>query len=109
MRVRVRARFINHPSGVTDMVNTDKIGAYILLFIGGLFVGAGSMLIGDAYTTMHQIEAQGLLGQAVYEQQYETALSKFRWSIPLLILGFAGLVIGGFSYLVGELKGMVDQ
>jgi len=90
-------------------MNKDQLTAYLTLFVGGLIVGSGAFLFGDAYTTMHQIEAQGLLGQAIYEQRYEQALNEFRILIFLVVIGSMGIILGGFGYLVGELKAMMNE
>jgi len=91
------------------MVNRYEISAVVVLFIAAFLLGAGSVLFGDSYTTMHQIQTQGLLGQAAYEQQYESALSEFRWSVIMILFGLSGFVFGSVVYLVGELKVMMNE
>jgi len=91
------------------MVNITHIGAVITAIVGGLFLGAGVVGAVDAWATMQQIEAQGLIGQAVYESEYESAANSLRWFVLAASLGFAFLVGGSIEYLRGTVKELASD
>jgi len=64
------------------------IYANVSAFFGIAMLVGGSLFAVDAWGTMGQIEAQGLLGQAAYEEQYEQAVSNLQIGVVVVLLGF---------------------
>lgn len=86
------------------MVNQTHLGAVVLSVIGGVLAGFGVVLSVDAWTTMQQIEAQGMIGQAIYEQQYESAADTLRYSVLAAVLGISLIMGSSIEYLRGTIK-----
>lgn len=56
-------------------------------FIGVVMLVGGGVFAVDAWGTMGQIEAQGLLAQAAYEQEYEQAVTNLQIGVTVILLG----------------------
>ena len=61
--------------------------ANISAAVGLLMVMGGGVFAVEAWGTMGQIEAQGLLGQAAYAEQYEQAVTKLQIGVVVILLG----------------------
>lgn len=91
------------------MVNSDKWANYIMISIGVLAVFPGAILLFDSFMTMSFIEARGVLGQAVYQTQYEKAMQDFVVGGVALAGGFAFILAGGIGYLAEVLKELSES
>lgn len=70
----------------------------LVLFIGGVFFCAAF------WVRIQEIEALGLLGQAVYEEQYDEAVQYFPIAAGGAALGFGLLLIGCAEYIRATLQ-----
>jgi len=76
--------------------------------IAGIFVGVGMLGIGfgsvfalDAWITIKEIEALGLVGQAAYEDLYRHRLNVLKWTLAATVIGF-GFLIFGFGLAITD-------
>lgn len=89
------------------MPNWTHVGAILASLVGGFFLGLGVYGSIDAWATMQQIEAHGVIGQAVYQERYENAVSDLQLYALLAVLGFILTIGGSIEYLRGTLKELV--
>ncbi|MBX0288469.1 hypothetical protein EGH22_19235 [Halomicroarcula sp. F28] len=71
-----------------EQATKHYLTATISATLGVLMLVGGGVFAVDAYGTMGQIEAQGLLGQAAYEQEYEQAVTNLQISVAAILFGF---------------------
>lgn len=68
--------------------------AGIFVGVGMLGIGFGSVIALDAWITIKEIEALGLVGQAAYEELYRDRLNILKWTLAATVIGFASLIFG---------------
>ena len=88
------------------MPNWIHVGAIATGLVGGVLLGLGVPVTVDAWATMQQIEAQGVIGQAAYQEEYSTATDTLRWSVPVSIFGVVAMIGASIEYLRGTIKEM---
>jgi len=86
---------------------TQALGVIATLF-GVTMAAMGSLGAFDAYTTMHQIEATGVIGQAVYEQQYEQAIENLELLGAVGVSGLSLVIFGAAVYIGGVLEQLTE-
>ena len=90
------------------MVNWTHVGALILSLVGGLLLGIGVFGGIDAWATMSQIEAQGVLGQAAYQEEYQSAVFQLQMFGLAVAMGFVFTIGGSIEYLRGTIEELAE-
>jgi hypothetical protein len=75
----------------------------MVVFIAGMFLTA--LFWGQ----MQRIEALGLLGQAAYESEYQSAVQNLSLAVGAAALGFSFLLMGAIGSLQATLKDLSEQ
>jgi len=76
------------------MGQAGQVIAGIFVGVGMLSIGFGSVIALDAWVTIKEIEALGLVGQAAYEELYRDRLNILKWASTAIVIGFSSLIFG---------------
>jgi len=76
------------------MGQAGQVVAGVFVGVGMIGIVFGSLVAFDAWATIKEIEALGLLGQAAFEESYRDRLNILKWALTAVVIGFASLVFG---------------
>jgi hypothetical protein len=86
------------------MASLAKQWAAVGAFISAVFVTGGTFVALESWTTMHQIQTQGVLGQAIYQEQYEEAVRNLKLFGTVVMVGFLLGIVSTGAYISGTLE-----
>jgi len=86
------------------MASLAKQWAAVGAFIASVLVTGGAFVAFENWTTMHQIQTQGVIGQAVYQEQYQEAARNLRIFGTVCLVGFLVGIVSTGAYISGTLE-----
>jgi uncharacterized membrane protein YgdD (TMEM256/DUF423 family) len=89
-------------------VNRKKLETNVFLLLGGVCLFVGVFLAIGEWTTLQQIEAQGIVGQEFNQDLYQETAEKFRIFTTIAALGGALFLLGSASYIAQTLIEVSD-
>lgn len=90
------------------MGRLDRLATKLVLALCALVCAGGAFFAIDAWTTMETIKAQGVIGQAVYMEQYNEAADQLQIAGAAAIGGLAFVLVIGFEYVGEVLTDLAD-
>jgi hypothetical protein len=87
----------------------SEISATISAVVGMFLFAGGALFAALFWAQMHRIEALGLLGQAFYDDRYQTAIDYFPFAVGASAFGLSLLIIGAVESLEATLKDLSEQ
>ncbi|MHB9286242.1 hypothetical protein ACKVMT_04290 [Halobacteriales archaeon Cl-PHB] len=90
-------------------MNSEKAVGSITFIIGLPIFVFGVFMTIDAWTIMYQVQASGVIGQVLAQEQYQRAVLNLKVYGAVSAFGFGMLLLGSASDISGTFKEIAES